>query len=154
MKFIVSYKNANFRLFVFLQIIGWGYRHELGLNIEERRRWTLRSQWKSPCGESGWLKSSMKSWEIKRWFQNHLNSLNDRVYLMLHSMIMKLQSGEDRAVKQKGEISWMCIVAWMLPELLVEKVTKDERMMHSSKQTVLGMYSQFIHKNFIEEWLL
>lgn len=69
-------------------------------------------------------------------------------------MVMKLQPAEDRTVRQKGEISWMCTDIRMLAELLVEKVTKDERIMHSSKQIVLGMYSQFIHKNLIEGWLL
>lgn len=130
-------------------------RVQIWVRTQQSREETVNTEesMEKPCGESGWLKSSMKSWEIKRWFQNHLNSLNDQVYLMLHSMIMKFQPAEDRTVKQKGEISWMCIDAWILPELLVEKVTKDERMMHSSKQTVLGMYSQFIHKNLIEGWL-
>lgn len=147
MKFVVSYKNTNFMLFVCLQIIGCGYRHdELGLNIEERRRWTLRSQWKSPCGESGWLKSSMKSWEIKRQFQNHLNELNDQVYLMLHSMIMKLQSGEDRTVRQKGEIVlnvyWCLNAAWIISWESNQGWKNDAQQQEDCPRNVFSVHSQ------------
>lgn len=129
LKFIVSYKNTNFRLLLLLQITGCGHSHELGLNIAERRRWTLRSQW---AGESGWLKSSMKSWEMKRWFQNHLNELNDHICLMLHSIIMELQSGEN----------WCLNDAWIIGRESNQGWRNDAQQQADCLRNVFSVHSQ------------